>query len=136
MFLTLFLLYLPVVSLMYLLFHIFNKFKYLRHWDDHEIQPVPRVSEKGEPIYTEPSGNNFCEWLKCIDTREGIPWKRKEKNKEEKTVKWWQTHITRTWLLITSIDVYSLYLFGPLWGVTKCHENTVGQNRTHDDHAE
>lgn len=32
--------------------------------------------------------------------------------------------------------VYLLYLFGPLWGVTKCHEYTVGQNRTHDDHAE
>lgn len=34
------------------------------------------------------------------------------------------------------MDVYSLYLFGPLWRFTKCHEYTVGQNRTHDDHAE
>lgn len=29
-----------------------------------------------------------------------------------------------------------LYLFGPLWRVAECHEYTVGQNRTHDDHAE
>lgn len=47
--------------------------KYLRHRDDHEVQPVPWVSEKGEPIYSEASGNNFCERLKRIDTCEGIP---------------------------------------------------------------
>lgn len=34
------------------------------------------------------------------------------------------------------MDVYLLYLFGPLWGITKRHEYTVGQNGTHDDHAE
>lgn len=31
---------------------------------------------------------------------------------------------------------YLLYLFGPLRGVTECHEYTVGQNGAHDDHAE
>lgn len=29
-----------------------------------------------------------------------------------------------------------LHLFGPLWRVAERHEYTVGQNRTHDDHAE
>lgn len=107
------------------------EFKYLRHWDDHEIQPVPWVSEKGEAVYSEASGNYFCKWLKRIDTCEGIPWEEREN-----TVKWWQLHKTRVWWLRRRRDVYLLYLFGPLWGVTKCHEYTVGQNRTHDDHAE
>lgn len=50
--------------------------KYLRHWDDHEIQPAPRVSEEGEVVYNEASGNYFCEGFKCIDTREDIPWRK------------------------------------------------------------
>lgn len=29
-----------------------------------------------------------------------------------------------------------LHLFGPLWWVAERHEYTVGQNSTHDDHAE
>lgn len=29
-----------------------------------------------------------------------------------------------------------LHLFGPLWWVAEGHEYTVGQNGTHDDHAE
>lgn len=29
-----------------------------------------------------------------------------------------------------------LHLLGPLWRVAEGHEYTVGQNRTHDDHAE
>lgn len=45
---------------------------YLRHRDDHEIQPVPWVSEEGEVIYTETSSHNFCEWLKSVDSCEGV----------------------------------------------------------------
>lgn len=51
--------------------HLFRQ--YLRHWDDHEIQPVPRISEEGEVIYGEASGHNFSEGFKRIDTREGVP---------------------------------------------------------------
>lgn len=32
--------------------------------------------------------------------------------------------------------VYLLYLFWPLRRITKGHEYTVGQNSTHNDHAE
>lgn len=32
--------------------------------------------------------------------------------------------------------VYLLYLFWPFRGITKGHEYTVGQNSTHNDHAE
>lgn len=32
--------------------------------------------------------------------------------------------------------MYLLYLFWPLGGITKGHEYTVGQNSTHNDHAE
>lgn len=32
--------------------------------------------------------------------------------------------------------VYLLYLFWPLGRITKGHEYTVGQNSTHNDHAE
>lgn len=31
---------------------------------------------------------------------------------------------------------YLLYLFGPLGRIAKGHEYTVGQNSTHNDHAE
>lgn len=58
--------------------------KYLRHWNDHEVQPVPRVSEKGEPVDGKTSGNNFCEWLKRIDTCKGIPFKDKKKKRTKK----------------------------------------------------
>lgn len=34
------------------------------------------------------------------------------------------------------LKVYLLYLFWPLGGITKGHEYTVGQNSTHNDHAE
>lgn len=33
-------------------------------------------------------------------------------------------------------NVYLLNLFGPLRRITKGHEYTVGQNSTHNDHAE
>lgn len=56
-----------------------SEFEYLRHWDDHEVQPVPRVSEEGEVIYSKAPGDNFCEWLKRIDTREGVPWRKEQK---------------------------------------------------------
>lgn len=69
------------------MYFIIYEEKYLRHWDDHEIQPVPWVSEKGEPIYSESSGDHFSEWLKRVDTCEGIPWEQREKR-----VKRRQTH--------------------------------------------
>lgn len=39
-------------------------------------------------------------------------------------------------MIIKTDAVYLLYLFVPFWRVTKSHEYTVGQNGTHDDHAE
>lgn len=45
----------------------------------------------------------------------------------------WHQHVA--WRMRRA-GVYLLYLFGPLRGVTECHEYTVGQNGTHDDHAE
>lgn len=106
--------------------------KYLRHWNDHEVQPVPRVSEKGEPVDGKTSGNNFCEWLKRIDTCKGIPFKDKKRRGQKR----WGEHQMRIWLLRRSMEVDLLYLLGPLRGIAECHEYAVGQNRTHDDHAE
>lgn len=37
---------------------------------------------------------------------------------------------------VNILNVYLLYLFWPLGGITKGHEYTVGQNSTHNDHAE
>lgn len=37
---------------------------------------------------------------------------------------------------VNTIKVYLLYLFWPLGRITKGHEYTVGQNSTHNDHAE
>lgn len=34
------------------------------------------------------------------------------------------------------MKLYLLYVFGPLGRITKGHEYTVGQNCTHNDHAE
>lgn len=51
--------------------------QYLRHWDDHEIQPVPRISEEGEVIYGKASGHDFSEGFKRIDTRESVPSRQK-----------------------------------------------------------
>lgn len=42
----------------------------LRHDDDHEVQPVPRVSEEGEPANTEASRHHFHEDLQHVDNRE------------------------------------------------------------------
>ncbi len=47
--------------------------EYLRHWDDHEIQPVPWISKECEVIYTESTGNDFYNWFKRINSSEGIP---------------------------------------------------------------
>lgn len=30
----------------------------------------------------------------------------------------------------------SLNILGPFWGITECHESTVGQDGEHDQHAE
>lgn len=40
------------------------------------------------------------------------------------------------WLQENMRETDLLHLFGPLWRVAERHEYTVGQNRTHDDHAE
>lgn len=47
--------------------------KYLRHGDDHKVQPVPWVSEECKAIYTESSCRDFYERLKCINSCEGVP---------------------------------------------------------------
>lgn len=44
--------------------------------------------------------------------------------------------VTFLWYSCSYTKQYLLYLFGPFWRVTKSHEYTVGQNRTHNDHAE
>lgn len=46
---------------------------YLRHGDDHKIQPVPGISEEGEVVYDEASGQDLSEGFKRIDPREGVP---------------------------------------------------------------
>jgi hypothetical protein len=47
--------------------------KYLRHRNDHEIQPVPRVSEERETVYTESSRADFYKGLKRINSSECVP---------------------------------------------------------------
>lgn len=42
----------------------------LRHDDDHEVHPVPRVSEEGEPADTEASGHHLDEDLQRVYDRE------------------------------------------------------------------
>lgn len=44
----------------------------LRHADDHEVQPVPGVSEEGEPPHTESSGQNFDGCFKRVDGCEDV----------------------------------------------------------------
>lgn len=59
--------------------------KYLRHWNDHEIQPVPWISKEGEIIYTESSCGDFNKWLKSINSCECVPARTKQ----------WQNQLTR-----------------------------------------
>lgn len=47
--------------------------QYLRHRNDHEIQPVPWISKECKPVYTESSRCDFYKRLKCINSREGVP---------------------------------------------------------------
>ena len=47
--------------------------KYLRHRNDHEIQPVPWVSEKRKAVYTESSRADFYKGLKRINSSECVP---------------------------------------------------------------
>lgn len=44
--------------------------------------------------------------------------------------------ISMHWNYWVKINVYLLYLFWPFGGITEGHEYTVGQNSTHNDHAE
>lgn len=45
-------------------------------------------------------------------------------------------HAAHTGAAGKDVETDLLYLLGPLWRVAEGHEYTVGQNRTHDDHAE
>ena len=45
----------------------------LRHRDDHEVQPVPGISQKREAVYSKTSGHDLGEGLEGVDTREGVP---------------------------------------------------------------
>lgn len=58
----------------------------LRHADDHEVQPVPGVSEEGEISNTESSGQNFDGCFKCVDGCKHVSVPRK-KNLITKTFK-------------------------------------------------
>lgn len=51
--------------------------KYLRHRNDHEIQPVPWISKECKPVYTEASRADFYKRLKCINSRECVPARKK-----------------------------------------------------------
>ena len=48
----------------------------LRHGDDHEIQPVPGVSQERETVYSETPSHDLGEGLEGVDTREGVPGER------------------------------------------------------------
>lgn len=43
-----------------------------RHDNDTEIQPVPWVSEEGEGLYAEPSGQDLNQRLECVNASECI----------------------------------------------------------------
>lgn len=62
----------------------------LRHADDHEVQPIPRVSEEGEVSDAESSRQNFDRCFKCVDACEHIS--VQQGNRENKKHK---THISR-----------------------------------------
>lgn len=59
--------------------------KYLRHRNDHEIQPVPWVSKECKIVYTESSCGDFNKWLKSINSCERVPERQKQ----------WQNQFTR-----------------------------------------
>lgn len=63
---------------------------FLRHGDDHEVQPVPRISEEGEPADTEASGHHFNEDLQRVDDREhdSVHRERKKNHKWKKINSW------------------------------------------------
>lgn len=50
-----------------------SKLKYLRHRNDHEIQPVPWISQECKPIYTEASRSDLYKRLERINSRERVP---------------------------------------------------------------
>lgn len=60
----------------------------LRHDDDHEVQPVPRVSEEGEPANTEASRHHFHEGLQRVDNREHDSVHEGRKKEESNERKW------------------------------------------------
>lgn len=55
---------------------------FLRHDDDHKVQPVPWISEEGEPANTEASRHHFYEDLQRVDNCEHDS-VHKERKKEE-----------------------------------------------------
>lgn len=54
-----------------------RKEKYLRHRNDHEIQPIPRISQERKIIYTESTCGDFYKRLKCINSCECVPERQK-----------------------------------------------------------
>jgi len=49
-----------------------------RHDNDTEIQPVPWVSEEGEGLYAEASGQDLNQRLECVNASECIPGRKRE----------------------------------------------------------
>lgn len=48
----------------------------LRRADDHDVQPVPRVSEEGEFSHTEASGHDLYDGIKSVDSHKHASVKR------------------------------------------------------------
>lgn len=46
--------------------------RHSRHRDHHEVQPVPRISQEREVVYTEASGDDFDGWFERINSRERV----------------------------------------------------------------
>lgn len=53
--------------------------RHLRHHDDAEIQPVPRVAQEGEAVYTETARDDLHERFKRVNPGERVSAVRRSK---------------------------------------------------------
>lgn len=68
---------LQMSSLYVTISHLMSKKQYLRHGNDHEIQPVPWISKECKIVYTESSRRDFYKRLKRINSCECVPVRQK-----------------------------------------------------------
>lgn len=79
--------------------------EYLRHRNDHEIQPVPWISEECKPVYTEASRRDFYKRLKCINSCECVP--ARQNTGRISSARWAKVHTntyTQTSTLLSSAN--------------------------------